>query len=418
MNRSSYSDRIVGHWVATVLEVLRIRDFRILWGAGLVSALGSWLLVIAVPAHVFQATGSLRATGLTLAAEYLPSLLLGPLAGVLTDRLDRRRLMVGADVFCAAAVALMLLGMPDGRYWLIYVALIAENCGIVVHAPVWQARTPEIVGTGPLLSSANALNAASTGTVRLLGGPAGGVLLTVIGIKWLICADAASYLAAATAVALTSRPDRMQVDGTAPTILSMARDLSDGARILLRQPVARALLPVTIIFLTANASLSAVLIPFGVERLGGSGHTGLLFSCLGIGFLLGAPVVRLLLDRARTRPVLTVSLAVTGLASFVLFSSSSLAIALPAAVAVGMFGSMTLVSSQTTVQRVIPNAALGRVISAFLVGEAAATLIGALSGPFLAQARQITGLAIIASAVTVGAAALAWLIIPRAAELN
>jgi len=404
--------------VATVLEVLRIRDFRILWGAGLVSALGSWLLVIAVPAHVFQATGSLRATGLTLAAEYLPSLLLGPLAGVLTDRLDRRRLMVGADVFCAAAVALMLLGMPDGRYWLIYVALIAENCGIVVHAPVWQARTPEIVGTGPLLSSANALNAASTGTVRLLGGPAGGVLLTVIGIKWLICADAASYLAAATAVALTSRPDRMQVDGTAPTILSLARDLSDGAGILLRQPVARALLPVTIIFLTANASLSAVLIPFGVERLGGSGHTGLLFSCLGIGFLLGAPVVRLLLDRARTRPVLTVSLAVTGLASFVLFSSSSLAIALPAAVAVGMFGSMTLVSSQTTVQRVIPNAALGRVISAFLVGEAAATLIGALSGPFLAQARQITGLAIIASAVTVGAAALAWLIIPRAAELN
>jgi len=83
-----------------------------------------------------------------------------------------------------------------------------------------------------------------------------------------------------------------------------------------------------------------------------------------------------------------------------------------------MFGSMTLVISQTTVQRVIPNAALGRVISAFLAGEAAATLIGAISGPFLAQARQITGLAIIASAVTVGAAALAWLIIPRAAELN
>ena len=397
-----------------MLEVLRIRDFRMLWGAGLVSALGSWLLVIAVPAHVFQATGSLRATGLTLAAEYLPSLLLGPLAGVLTDRLDRRRLMVGADVFCGAAVALMLLSMPDGRYWLIYVALIAENCGIVVHAPAWQARTPEIVGTGPLLSSANALNAASTGTVRLLGGPAGGVLLTVVGIKWLICADAASYLAAAAAVALTSRPHHMQADGTAPTIHSLARDLKEGARILLRQPVARALLPVTIIFLTANAALSAILIPFGVERLGGSGHTGLLLSCLGVGFLLGAPVVRLLLDRARTRPLLTVSLAVTGLAYFVLFSSSSLAIALPAAVAVGMFGSMTLVISQTTVQRVIPNAALGRVISAFLAGEAAATLIGAISGPFLAQARQITGLAIIASAVTVGAAALAWLIIPDA----
>jgi hypothetical protein len=61
-----------------MLGVLRIRDFRLLWGGGLVSALGSWLLTIAIPARVFLLTGSLRATGLTVAAEYLPLLLLGP----------------------------------------------------------------------------------------------------------------------------------------------------------------------------------------------------------------------------------------------------------------------------------------------------------------------------------------------------
>jgi hypothetical protein len=55
-----------------VFQALRIRDFRLLWGAGLVSSLGSWLLVIAVPAHILAATGSLRDTGLTLAAAYLP----------------------------------------------------------------------------------------------------------------------------------------------------------------------------------------------------------------------------------------------------------------------------------------------------------------------------------------------------------
>ena len=66
------------------------------------------------------------------------------------------------------------------------------------------------------------------------------------------------------------------------------------------QPAARALLPVMVIFLTANAALSAVLIPFGIRRLGGSEHTGLLLSCLGAGFLLGAPVIRGLLDRAGT----------------------------------------------------------------------------------------------------------------------
>ena len=85
----------------------------------------------------------------------------------------------------------------------------------------------------------------------------------------------------------------------------MARELTQGARVLRGQPAARALLPVTVIFLAANASLSAVLIPLGIQRLGGSEHTGFLLSCLGAGALLSAPALRPLLDRAQTRNLLT-----------------------------------------------------------------------------------------------------------------
>ena len=155
--------------------------------------------------------------------------------------------------------------------------------------------------------------------------------------------------------------------------------------------MARTLLPVTVIFLAANASLSAVLIPFGVERLGGSEHTGCLLSGLGVGFLIGAPVIRALLDRVQPRNLLTASLTATAAAYFLLFTSSSLTTALPAAAAVGMFGSMSLVIPQTAMQRVIPNAVLGRVSAVFLTGEAAATLTGAAAGPFLAQAAHFTG---------------------------
>ena len=161
-----------------MFQALRIRDFRLLWGGSVVSALGSWLLVLAIPAHVLQVTGSLRDTGLTLAAEYLPVLLLGPVAGVLADRWDRRRLMIATSLFRAGAVAVMLLGTAPGRYWVLYAALIAESGGSVLYAPARQARTPAIVGTGPLLSSANALNALGDGAVRLIGGPLGGILLT------------------------------------------------------------------------------------------------------------------------------------------------------------------------------------------------------------------------------------------------
>ena len=396
-----------------MFQALRIPDFRLLWGGGLISSLGSWLLVLAVPAHILAVTGSLRDTGLTLAAQYLPQLVLGPVAGAVADGWDRRRLMIGANLFCAGAVAVMLLGTSPGRYWVLYAALAAENFGTVLYAPALQARVPTVVGTGPLLSSANSLTSASSGIVRLIGGPLGGVLLAACGIRWLIGADAFSYLLAAAAMFMTSRSCRGQRDRNA-LVGAVARDLIEGTRVLRAQPAARSLLPVTAVFLTANAALGAVLIPFGVRRLGGSEHTGLLLACLGAGYLVGAPVIRAFLDRAEPRNLLTASLAATAGAYFLLFTSSSLATALPAAAAAAMSGSMTLVIQQTVLQRVIPGAVLGRVSAVFLTAEAAATLIGSVAGPFLAQAANLTAAATAASLVTLSSAALAFLTVPPA----
>ena len=395
--------------MTVVFWALRIRDFRLLWAGGLVSSFGSWLLTLAIPTHIFLVTGSLRATGLTLAAEYLPLLVLGPVAGVAADRWDRRRLMIGTNLFCAGAVAAMLLGTAPGRYWVLYAALVAENAGVVLYTPAWQARTPAIVGTGPLLSSANALNSASSGTVRLTGGPLGGFLLAAWGARWLIGIDALSYLLSAAAMFMTSAAGREPEDHQTTTAGAVARDLVRGARVLCRQPVARALLPVTVIFLAANASLSAVLIPFGLERLGGSEHTGFLLAGLGVGYLLGAPVIRPLLDRVQPGRLLAAALTATAAAYYALFTSSSLRTALPAAMAVGTFGSMSLVIPQTAMQRVIPNPVLGRVSAVFLTAEAAATLAGAAAGPVLAQAASLTAVAAAASLVTLAAAGLAQL---------
>lgn len=394
-----------------MLQALRIRDFRLLWGGSFVSALGSWLLILAVPAHIFLVTGSLRDTGLTLAAQYLPMLILGPAAGVLADQWDRRRQMITTSLFRAGAVTLMLAGTSPGRYWIFYVALVAESSGGVLYSPAAQARTPAIVGTGTLLSSANSLSAFSDGATRLIGGPLGGILLTIYGIKWLISADALSYLVAAAAIFLTSRPGS---ERTTPktTIKNVARDLIAGLHILRQEPVARALLPVTVIFLAANASLSAVFIPLGIQKLGGSEHTGLLLSCLGAGFLIGAPVLRTLLDHVQPRILLTTSLTATAAAFFALFTSSSLTTALPAAIGIGMFGSMCEVIPLTALQRVTPNAALGRVSAVFLTAEAAATLTGAITGPFLAQAVHFTGVATAASLLTITAAARTFLTMP------
>jgi MFS family permease len=391
-----------------MFQALRIRDFRLLWGGSLISSLGSWLLILAVPAHVLMATGSLRDSGLTLAAEYAPVLILGPIAGVLADRWDRQRMMIATDLLRVGAVATLLLGLAPGRLWVLYVGLAVESSGSVLFAPAMQARTPAVVGTGPLLISANSLFAASDGVVRLIGGPLGGILLAVIGIRWLIVADALSYLIGAAAIALMApTPVAKRTRRTARTI---AADLAGGIRALRSHRVASSLLPVTVIFLAANASLSAVLIAFGVRRLGGTVHTGVLLSCLGVGFLLGAPVTRMALVRLQPRLLLAAALTATAVGFFVLFTTPGLA--LPAAVMIGMFGSMSQTIPLTMIQRAVPDGVLGRVCAVFLTCEAAATLIGSVAGPVLAQAARFAGLAAVASACTVVAAVLTLLAVP------
>jgi len=399
-----------------VLRALRIRDFRLLWGAGLVSSLGSWLLAVAVPAHVFLVTRSLSATGFTLAADYLPLLLFGPVAGVLTDRLDRRRLMVGCNVFRAAAVACMLAGLSPARVWVFYLALAAQSSGTALFSPAQQACTPAIVGTGPALTGANALNAVTAAVVRLSGGPLGGVLFAVFGIQVMICADTLSYLISAAALFGVSRTagghPREAGQAGQMTVRVACRDLAGGLRVLRADAVARALLPVTIVFLGANASLSAVVVPFGLRRLGGSTETGLLFAALGAGFLVGAPVLGLLHERLEPRTLLTAALAASAAGYFLLFQSSSLSQALPCAVLIGLSGSLALAIPQMAVQRTVPGAALGRVSAAFLTAEAAATLGGAVIGPALAQTLQLSGVAVVASLATLGAAVLTLTLVP------
>ena len=356
-----------------------MRDFRFLWGGRVVSLLGSWLLVVAVPAHVYALTGSVFATGLTLVAEYLPALLLGPVAGVLVDRWDRRRVMIAADLFRAAAVAAMFVGTPTA----IYVAVVAESVGAVVFRPAAQAHVPAVVGTGDALSSANSWNAATDGVVRLAGPPLGGVLLVWAGFDVLVALDVVSYLVSAVAIAMT-RKRSVARGGASTAAPSVWRGFVDGLKALGELPLARALLPLTGVFLAANAALSALLVPFGVRQLGGTAQIGFVLSALGAGFLGGAVVARWL-DQVQPRVVLAVAQLATAGGFVALFAARELAVALPAAVAIGVCGSITLVVPQTALQRVAVNGFLGRIGAVFLVVEAFATLVGALVGPWLAE---------------------------------
>ena len=275
--------------------------------------------------------------------------------------------------------------------------------------------TPAIVGTGSALSSANSLNAVADGTVRLIGPPAGAAVLSLAGFQALIWFDVASYLMSAAAVYMTTRQPRQPREEYARG--RVLADLVAGFRLLRAEPVGRALLLLTTVFLFANASLSALLVPFGIERLGGSEQVGIVVSALGVGFLVGAMVIRTLVDRVQPKYLLAATQLATTVGFLLLFGSSSLAVALSAALIIGVFGSMTLVTPQTALQRVVPNAALGRVSAIFFTAEALATLVGAVAGPALAGATSFWTTAVASCVVSAVGALIGLALLPVSSEL-
>lgn len=105
--------------------------------------------MVAAPHFVFQLTGSTMATGLTLTAESVPAILLGPLAGVFADRWDRRGTMIATDVLRAVSVLSMLAVHDRGSVEILYLALTVEAAFSQFFNPARRALVPAVVGSAP-----------------------------------------------------------------------------------------------------------------------------------------------------------------------------------------------------------------------------------------------------------------------------
>ncbi|MEO3751652.1 MFS transporter [Streptomyces sp. B6B3] len=384
--------------------VLRNAAFRLLWFGGAVSGFGSWLLVVAVPVHVYQLTGSPAATGLALALEALPALLIGPFAGTLVDRWPLTRAMWAADLVGAAAVSLMLLADRPGEVWLVYVAVLVENVASTVFRPAARALTPAMVGTGPGLAQANALTAGAGSVLRLVAPPAGAALLAGPGFAAVLVVDVASYLVSAALIAAVARrhapgrPPRGEADGsqggTSQALRARGKVLSElraGLAHLAGRPELRGPLTANAVFLTANAGLTALLVPFTAVSLDAPAHTvGYLISGLGVGFLVGSTLARVALDRLGVRRLLAVTQPATAGAFLLLVNAPGPGLAVLAAAGVGVPGSVLLIAVETHVQRVVPPPLLGRVGALFLAVDALAVVAGGLAAPALVAALGLT----------------------------
>jgi MFS family permease len=193
--------------------LLRRRDFGLLWAGGLISETGDWFLLIGLPVWVFQLTGSSLVTATVFLVGLLPGLVVGPLAGVLVDRWDRRRTLVAVSLAQAAFLLPLLAVDGRDRLWVVYLVMAVEAALGQLNDPARNALVPSLVPPGDLVG-ANALIGLTSNLARLTGSPLGGVLVDLAGLPGLVIGDAVSFLAGAGLLALVGRRARPSATGS------------------------------------------------------------------------------------------------------------------------------------------------------------------------------------------------------------
>jgi MFS family permease len=206
------------------LDVLRRREFRLLFGAQAVSVLGDRMVAVALAFAVLEIGGSAADVGLVLAAGVFPLVGSVVVGGVVADRASRRTVMVGADLVRVASqgtmAALLIAGAAD--VWML--ALLAGVTGTATgfFDPASTGLLPELVPAAQL-QPANALRSSAISAGEILGPLAAGLLVATAGAGWAIAADAATFAVSAACLVLLRVPTRVAA-GTR----SFVADLRDG----------------------------------------------------------------------------------------------------------------------------------------------------------------------------------------------
>lgn len=353
------------------VELLRSnRNFRQIWLGQVVSQMGDWFNTIALYSIVLKLTGSGRAVGLVLVARFLPTVVVGPLSGVIADRFSRRTVMIVSDVLRAVIVlGFLFIRRPD-QVWLVYTLTVAQLVCSSFFEPARTAAIPSIV-TSRELVAANAISSATWSSMLTLGAAVGGVITGAFGTDAAFVLDSLSYLASAAVIAsvrLPKRAPRIKSKLTISKALGIA-DTLEGARYVVRRPRVLALLLVKPAW-GLGGGILALLAVFGekIFPVRGSGATGIgvLYAARGIGTAIGPFAMRRFAGETRERMQtwIGISFLIGGVFYVAFGAATNFALALIVLLMAHMGGSVVWVNSTVLLQSIVEDNFRGRVFAA------------------------------------------------------
>ncbi len=360
--------------MSATFSSLRYVNYRIWFAAALVANVGTWMQRIGQDWIVLTdlTHNSGTAVGFVTALQFLPFLLLSPWAGVLADRLPRRKLLMatqgGMGVLALVLGALTLSGAVE--LWHVYVLALALGVVSALDGPVRQTFVAEMV-PADRLSNAVGLNSASFNAARLIGPGVAGLLIAAVGAGWVFLINGVTFAATIAALAcmrvreLRTLPQAPRAKGQIREAVRYVRGRSDIVVIMVVMAVVSTF--------GLNFQLTSAMMA-RVEFGKGAGEYGVLGSVLAIGSLTGA-LLAARRDRPRVRLVLGAGFAFAiATAANALMPSyySYMLLCIP----VGLASLTMMTAANTTLQMSTDPVMRGRVMALYMMVFQGATPIG------------------------------------------
>ncbi len=363
---------------------LRSYNFRIFLTGQLISNIGGWTQRIAQDWLVLTMTGSATAVGVTTALQFLPTILLGPIGGLLADRHGKRRILLTTQTLmglCATILAVLILG-GSIQIWHIYLGATILGIAAAVDNPTRQSFANDLVGPA-LLGNAISLNSAVFQLGALIGPAVSGVLIGLIGIGSAFVVNAASF-AGALAALLMLRPAHLVAVQRTPSGPGQVRAAASylAGRADMRYP---AILAGVFAFFTMSFPVTMASFAGHVFHDGSSGFA-LLTSLLAGGSVIGSLLAaRHGTFRLRGLVALAAGVACCQLLAALAPNLATLGVML---VGLGVCAVLFGVSANATVQLAAADRIRGRVLGLYLMVVLGS---GCLGGPVVGMVDQHFG---------------------------
>ena len=405
-----------------MFTLLRQRDFARLWFGGFISIMGDMVLNVALPFFVYQVSGSTLATAVMVAAELLPRLLFGSIAGVFVDRWDRKKVMVVTSLSQGLVILPLFLVQSAETLWIVYVISFLQVTFAIFFGPAENALLPLLVPEDQLIQ-ANSLNALNNNFARLIGPPLGGGILALWGLTGVVLLDSLTFLIAGLMILSIRQSGRAaplqetDVHAGGSSWRRFWKEWAEGMEIVRKDRV------VAVLFLTVvMLNFGGIMIdPLGaayiIDVVKSSAEIfGLLIAVQAVGGILGGLVAGRVAERISAARLYGWAEIVLGVILILRYNIPELPILFVMTLLVGFPAALGMAALETLFQRNVPNTHLGRIYGALNSTVGMTSLFGVLGiSGVLGDVLGIVPVLNIAAGVTLFTGLIALLFLPARA---